>query len=203
MSSGAWQACAAGLEQLRTLTVASDSIRVVASVGTHLVGKSTLLSRLLGQPQLFASNRSVDSTATTSLSVWASVSTVSSSALPPAASSSRTSTVLVALDAQGFRADKDDETEMKLLAILSVACDVLLWSVNARLEASDVAKMGGLRQHARQTTCRCREFYFWFATNNLSIPVIHRNILQSASLHMRSRRRIPPSSDKRERARGA
>jgi hypothetical protein len=144
-SSGAWHACAAGLEQLRTLTVASDSIRVVASVGTHLVGKSTLLSRLLGHQQLFASNRSVDSTATTSLSVWASVSTVSSSALPPAASSSRKSTVLVALDAQGFRADKDDETEMKLLAILSVACDVLLWSVNARLEASDVAKMGGLR----------------------------------------------------------
>lgn len=144
-NSGAWQACAAGLEQLRTLTAASDSIRVVASVGTHLVGKSTLLSRLVGQPQLFACNHSVDSTATTNLSVWASISTIWSCALPPAASSSRTSTILVALDAQGFRADKDDETEMKLLAILSVVCDVLLWSVKVRLEASDVAKMGGLQ----------------------------------------------------------
>jgi hypothetical protein len=141
--TGAWQACAAGLEQLRSSTAASDNMRVVASVGTHLVGKSTLLSRLVGEPQLFASNRSSASAATTSnLSVWASISTVSSSAFPPAAS---TSTVLLALDAQGFRADKDDETEMKLLAILSIACDVLLWSVNARLEASDVAKMGGLQ----------------------------------------------------------
>jgi hypothetical protein len=142
--TGAWQACAAGLEQLRTLAAASNCICVVASVGTRQIGKSMLLSRLVGQPQLFASNRSSVPT-TTNLSVWASVSTVSSSALPPAASSSRTSTVLVALDAQGFQADKDDEIEMKLLTILTVVCDVLLWSVNVRLEASDVAKMGGLR----------------------------------------------------------
>jgi hypothetical protein len=141
---GAWQACAAGLEKLRALTAASNCICVVASVGTRQIGKSMLLSRLVGQTQLFASNRSSVPT-TTNLSVWASISTVSSSALPPAASSARTSTVLVALDAQGFQADKDDEIEMKLLTILTVVCDVLLWSVDARLEASDVAKMGGLR----------------------------------------------------------
>jgi hypothetical protein len=127
--------CKTTVECLRDLEAAAP-ILVVASVGACNVGKSTLLNRVIGQ-QAFADNRS-GNRAGSSVLVNVSLSMHTLAATPPAVAGRRVQ--LVVLDAKGFE-EETKGSESKLLALLAIVSDLMLWSVDARIEHRDLDKM--------------------------------------------------------------
>jgi hypothetical protein len=130
--------CKTTVDRLRDLDLeaAPAPILVVASVGARNVGKSTLLNRVIGQ-QVFTDNRSGNS-AGSSVLVNVSLTMHTLAATPPAVAGRRVQ--LVVLDAKGFE-EETKGSESKLLALLAIVSDLMLWSVDARIEQRDLDKM--------------------------------------------------------------